>query len=188
MNIFSFWLLCAKNLAQVQGVVCDKQTRTPIEGVRVFVKRSGIFTTTNKDGYFYFATSPDVGDTVFFSKINFENKYILFNANFTKDTIFLENYELIEKIEVKPTRFYHRQKIGDLRTPFKGVLGLGANTNMFVQTRNPIVSYIPNKNGKKGEIHKVFIKFSTNKLEFLEKSLINHQVSKKKLKNPDYIK
>jgi hypothetical protein len=193
--------MCAKNcfyflsllinteiLAQIKGFVYEKNTQTPISGVWVFEKKNGKTTQTDAKGYFILETPLKAGDTIFFSKINFSNSYVVFKPQIDTLKIELENYEKIEEIEVSIPKFRHRRKVGDLRTPFTGILGIGANTNLFVQGSNPIVSYIPNKTAKKGQITKVYVKFTTRTIKFLEKSITSNQLQKRALKNPEYIK
>lgn len=182
------FLPISQTFAQIKGFVYEKNTQTPINEVWVFERREGKTAKTNEKGYFYLDAQLKWGDTIFFTKTNHSSSYIVFRDEKTPQIVFLENYETIEEIEISSPRFNHRKKVGDLRSPFSGILGIGSNTNIFVQPKNPIVSYIPNKTGKKGQITKVYVKFTTKSIGYFEKTLVSNKPQKKFLKNPEYIK
>ncbi|MDX1903239.1 MAG: carboxypeptidase-like regulatory domain-containing protein [Thermonemataceae bacterium] len=188
---FAFLLVNANLNAQISGFVYDSKTKAPIEGVFVFVKHKAFSTITDKSGYFNIKENIYKEDTIYFTVVGYTNKYLTNHITY-KDSlcVYLENTENIDSVVVTHNKGRRKsQKIGDLRRPSRGILGMFSNTNYSLRyEKTSKISYINNRRKKEGQIDKVLVKFLDVKYKTLTTDLKSKGMQNTYLKNPEYIK
>ncbi|TQI71232.1 hypothetical protein JM79_2159 [Gramella sp. Hel_I_59] len=98
MRIFIILILiCVRSLTaqEIRGIVYDSDER--VSDFEIVNMNSGISSTTNQEGYF--SISSDLGDTLVFNSIQFEQQILIVDENHLQTTLVIELKKIINLLD-----------------------------------------------------------------------------------------